>query len=220
MAGMIRLGVLVSGSGSNLQAILDAITHKRLDGHVAVVVSNVAGAGALERAHAAGVQTVVIDHKAYADRRAFDTALVDVLRAGGVEVVVLAGFMRLVTDVLLGAFPMRVVNVHPALLPAFPGVHAQKQALDYGVRVTGCTVHFVDIGTDTGPILAQAVVPVHADDDEDALRERILAREHELLPRVLQWIAEDRVTVEPATDGGRARVHVRDERAVLGVEEG
>jgi len=138
-----------------------------------------------------------------------------------VEVVVLAGFMRLVTDVLLGAFAMRVVNVHPALLPAFPGVHAQRQALAYGVRVTGCTVHFVDGGTDTGPILAQAVVPVHEDDDDEALSARILAREHELLPRVLQWIAEGRVRVEPAgAAGGRARVRVEGIRTpALGLTE-
>ena len=208
MAGLITLGVLVSGTGSNLQAILDAVAQKKLDARVAVVVSNVAGAGGLERAREAGVETVVVDHKAYTDRRAFDAALVEVLRARGVEVVVLAGFMRLVTDVLLGAFPMRVVNVHPSLLPAFPGVHSQQQAFDYGVRVAGCTVHLVDGGTDTGPILAQGAVPVEEDDDAESLRLRILGREHELLPRVLQWMAEGRVTVE-AIAGGRARVRVR-----------
>ncbi|HEY3817862.1 MAG TPA: phosphoribosylglycinamide formyltransferase [Polyangiaceae bacterium] len=205
---MITLGVLVSGTGSNLQAILDAVASKRLDARVAVVVSNVAAAGALARAKAAGVETVVVDHKAYADRRAFDAAIVEVLRARAVEVVVLAGFMRLLTDVLLGAFPMRVVNVHPSLLPAFPGVDSQKQALDYGVRVTGCTVHFVDVGTDTGPIVAQTAVPVEEGDDEASLRQRILAREHELLPRVLQWMAEGRVSVETVA-GGRPRVRVR-----------
>jgi phosphoribosylglycinamide formyltransferase-1 len=204
---MIRLGVLVSGTGTNLQAILDAVAEKRLDARVEVVVSNVAGAGALERARAAGVATVVVNHKEHADRRAFDAALVEVLRARGVEVVVLAGFMRLLTGVLLDAFPMRVVNVHPSLLPAFPGVHSQKQALDYGVRVAGCTVHFVDAGTDTGPIIAQAAVPVEDGDDEESLRTRILAREHELLPRVLQWLAEGRVVVLP-DPSGRAKVRV------------
>jgi len=208
VAGLITLGVLVSGTGSNLQAILDAVAQKKLDARVAVVVSNVAGAGGLERAREAGVETAIVDHKAYADRRTFDAALVEVLRARGVEVVVLAGFMRLVTDVLLGAFPMRVVNVHPSLLPAFPGVHSQQQAFDYGVRIAGCTVHLVDGGTDTGPILAQAAVPVEEDDDAESLRLRILAREHELLPQVLQWMAEGRVTVE-AVAGGRARVRVR-----------
>ncbi|HEY1693121.1 MAG TPA: phosphoribosylglycinamide formyltransferase [Polyangiaceae bacterium] len=207
MAVVITLGVLVSGSGSNLQAILDAVAAKTLDARVAVVVSNVAGAGALERARKAGVEAVVIDHKAHADRRAFDAAVVEELRGRGVELVVLAGFMRIVTDVLLGAFPMRVVNVHPALLPAFPGVNAQKQALDYGVRTTGCTVHFVDAGTDTGPIIAQETVPVLDGDDEAALQRRILAREHELLPRVLQLVAEGRVSVE-ARPGGRPRVRI------------
>ena len=204
---MIRLGVLVSGTGTNLQAILDAVAEKRLDARVEVVVSNVAGAGALERARAAGVATVVVNHKEHADRRAFDAALVEVLRARGVEVVVLAGFMRLLTGVLLDAFPMRVVNVHPSLLPAFPGVHSQKQALDYGVRVAGCTVHFVDAGTDTGPIIAPAAVPGEDGDDEESLRTRILAREHELLPRVLQWLAEGRVVVLP-DPSGRAKVRV------------
>jgi phosphoribosylglycinamide formyltransferase-1 len=207
---MIALGVLVSGSGTNFQAILDAIARGDLDARVAVVVSNVAGAGALERARAAGVETVVIEHTAFADRRAFDARVVEVLRSRKVDVVVFAGFMRLVTDTLLDAFPMRIVNVHPALLPSFPGVNAQRQAFRHGVRITGCTVHFVDGGIDSGPIIAQAAVPVRDDDDEEALRLRILAKEHELLPQVLQWIAEDRLTIEPPpTPGARARVHVR-----------
>lgn len=207
---MIVLGVLVSGSGTNLQAILDAIAARTLDAQVAIVVSNVEAAGALERARAAGVDTVVVDHKRFADRREFDEAVVRVLRERGVQAVVLAGFMRLVTSALLDAFPMGVINVHPALLPAFPGVHAQRQALEYGARVSGCTVHFVDTGTDTGPIVAQAAVPVQDDDDEEKLRARILAKEHELLPRVLQWLAEGRVSIEPPSmPGARARVRVR-----------
>ena len=205
---MIVLGVLVSGSGTNLQAIVDAIRERTLDARLAVVVSNVPGAKALDRAHAANVETVVVDHRGFADRAAFDAAVVEVLRARGVELVVLAGFMRLLTPVLLDAFPMRIVNVHPALLPAFPGIHGQRQALEYGVRVAGCTVHFVDRGTDTGPIIAQATVPVLDDDDEPALTARILAKEHELLPRVLQWVADGRVSIE-ATKSGRPRVRVR-----------
>ncbi len=208
---MITLGVLVSGGGTNLQAILDAIDRRQLDARVAVVVSNNPGAGGLARAERAKIRTVVLDHRVYASREAFDHALVDALRAHGVEWVVLAGFMRIVTYVLLSAFPMRVVNIHPALLPSFPGVDAQKQALDHGVRVTGCTVHLVDAGTDTGPILAQRAVPVLEGDDVDSLKARILAAEHELLPEVLQRIAEGRVTVEPAQGAageGRARVTI------------
>jgi phosphoribosylglycinamide formyltransferase 1 len=208
VAGVIVLGVLVSGTGTNLQAILDAVGEGRLDARVAVVVSNVPGAKALERAREAGIEAVVVDHKAFADRSAFDAAVIEVLRARGVELVVLAGFMRLLTPSLLDAFPMRIVNVHPALLPAFPGVAGQRQALEYGVRVTGCTVHFVDGGTDTGPIIAQAPVTVLEGDDEATLTARILEQEHDLLPRVIQWIAEGRVSVEPR-GSGRSRVRVR-----------
>jgi phosphoribosylglycinamide formyltransferase-1 len=211
---MIFLGVLVSGSGTNLQAVLDAIEAGALDARVALVVSNVAGAGALARAAKAGVPSVVVEHRAFPDRRSFDAAVVARLQDARVDVVVLAGFMRIVTEVLLDAFPMRVVNVHPALLPSFPGVHAQRQALEYGARISGCTVHFVDAGTDTGPIIAQAAVPVLDNDDEEALRRRILAEEHALLPRVLGWLAEGRVQVEAArVPGGRARVRVRSDVA-------
>jgi phosphoribosylglycinamide formyltransferase-1 len=202
------IGVLISGTGTNLQAILDAVRDGRLAAKIGVVVSNVATAKGLERAAGAGVSTVVVDHKGFADRASFDAELVRVLLAHGCDLVVLAGFMRLVTATLLDAFADRVVNVHPALLPAFPGVHAQAQALAYGVKVSGCTVHFVDGGTDTGPIIAQAAVPVLEGDDEEALRKRILVEEHALLPRVLQWIAEGRVRVE-RRDGGKARVTVR-----------
>ncbi|MBX3218042.1 MAG: phosphoribosylglycinamide formyltransferase [Labilithrix sp.] len=202
------LGVLVSGSGTNLQALLDAIEAGSLKAKVGVVVSNVATAKALDRAKAARVPAIVVDHKAFASREAFDAAVVEVLQAHRVDCVVLAGFMRLVTPTVLDAFPNRVVNVHPALLPAFPGVRAQRQALEYGVSITGCTVHFVDAGTDTGPIIAQAPIPVLDTDDEATLTARILQKEHELLPIVLQWIAEDRVAVEHP-EGGRPRVRVR-----------
>ncbi len=205
----LDLGVLISGRGSNLQAVLDAIAARRLDARVRVVVSNRPGAQGFERAAAAGVPTRVVDHKSYADRAAFERALIAELRAAGVEWVVLAGFMRILTAELLGAFPARVVNIHPSLLPAFPGVDAQAQALAYGVRVTGCTVHLVDEGVDCGPILAQATLPVRADDTRETLAERLLDREHQLLVGALQWIAEGRVTVEPAAPGARARVVVR-----------
>jgi phosphoribosylglycinamide formyltransferase-1 len=217
---MIVLGVLVSGNGTNLQVILDAVAARKLDARVAVVVSNVPSAGALARARAAGVEAIVLDHMKFVDRGSFDAAVLEALRARGVGLVVLAGFMRVLTEVLLDAFPMRIVNVHPSLLPSFPGVRGPLQALDYGTRISGCTVHFVDGGTDTGPIIAQAAVPVLDDDDEEKLRLRILSREHELLPLVLQWIAEGRVIVHPAaTSGGRARVRVRGVNTSLGVEQ-
>jgi phosphoribosylglycinamide formyltransferase-1 len=205
---MIKLAVLVSGGGTNLQAILDAIDRRTLDAEVALVLSNKPDAGALERARRAGVATKVIEHRAFPSREAFDGALVEALRAHGAEWIVLAGFMRILTPVLLDAFPLRVVNVHPALLPSFPGAHAQAQALAYGVRFTGCTVHLVDAGTDTGPIVAQTVVPVQHDDTVDTLTARILVEEHALLPRVLQWIAEGRVVVQPGREGARAEVRV------------
>jgi phosphoribosylglycinamide formyltransferase-1 len=212
------MGVLISGGGTNLQAVLDAVAAGRLAAEVAVVVSNVEGAGGLERARRAGVPAVVVPHKEHKDRAAFDLAVVDVLRAHGVELVVMAGFMRVVTRVLLDAYPMRVVNIHPALLPAFPGIDGQRQALRYGVRVAGCTVHFVDAGADTGPIVAQAAVPVLDDDDEDTLRARILEKEHALLPLALSWIVEGRVTVHaPASPGGRPRVTVKGVKTALGL---
>lgn len=203
-----RLGVLVSGSGTNLQAILDAIAAAELGAEVALVVSNVKGARALARAEARGVPTTVLEHRAFASREAFDEAVVGALRAHDVECVVLAGFMRLVTRVLLEAFPDRVVNVHPALLPAFPGVDAPRQALAYGSKITGCTVHLVDEGMDTGPILAQASVPVLETDTVDSLAARIREREHRLLPEVLGWFAAGCVKVTRETESSRPRVAI------------
>jgi phosphoribosylglycinamide formyltransferase-1 len=190
----MKVGVLASGGGSNLQALLDAGARGELGpARVAVVGVNVPGCGALERAAAAGVPSFVIDHRSYAARVDFDRALIAALRAHEVDLVVLAGFMRLLTPEVLAAFPRRVINVHPALLPAFPGVHAQGQAFRYGVKIAGCTVHFVDEGTDSGPIIAQTAVAVLDDDDEERLRLRILAEEHRLLPAVVRAIAEGRV---------------------------
>jgi phosphoribosylglycinamide formyltransferase-1 len=203
----LSLGVLVSGSGSNLQAVLDACRDGSLDARVQLVLSNKPDAYALERARRAGVETVVLPHRDFETREAFDRAVVEALRARAVDTVLLAGFMRIVTPVLLDAFAGRVVNVHPSLLPAFAGVEAQRQALEYGVKIAGCTVHFVDAGTDTGPIIAQSAVVVRDDDTVEALRERILLEEHKLVPRALQWLAEGRLRVE-----GR-RVRVLDARA-------
>lgn len=203
---MLDLGVLVSGGGTNLQAVLDAIANGALAARVRLVVSNKPGVLALERAARAGVATLVVSHREFPSREAFDAHLVARLRAAGVDTVLLAGFMRIVTPVLLDAFPGRVVNIHPSLLPAFPGVDAQAQALAYGARITGCTVHFVDAGTDTGPIIAQAAVPVLDGDTVETLRARILVEEHRLLPAVLRWLSEGRVRLE----GRRVRVDVPD----------
>jgi phosphoribosylglycinamide formyltransferase-1 len=192
----VRIGVLVSGSGTNLQALLDAEAAGALAGRVVVVISNKPAVGALDRAAKHNVPTVVISHRDHATREDFDGALVATLRAHAVELVVLAGFMRIVTPVFLDAFPQRVVNVHPALLPSFPGVDAQAQALAYGVRVTGATVHFVDAGVDTGPILAQAPVPVLDDDTVETLRARILREEHRLLVGAVHAVATGRAHVE------------------------
>jgi phosphoribosylglycinamide formyltransferase-1 len=209
----VNLGVLISGRGSNLGAILAAVEAGTLPAKVALVISNKAGAAGIKRADEAGVPTRVLPHGEYPDRAAFEAALVAALREAGVDVVVLAGFMRLLTPAFLGAFPNRVVNIHPALCPAFPGVDAQAQAIAYGARVTGCTVHFVDAGTDTGPVIAQAAVPILEGDDRDTLAARILPREHELLVRALGWIAAGKVeVVPPSAPGARAVVRVRGER--------
>ncbi len=198
----LDLGVLVSGNGTNLQAILDAIARGALDARVRVVLSNKPEAVALERARKAGVPAVTISHKEHATREAFDEAALRALREHGVEWVVLAGFMRLLTPGFLRAWGGRVVNVHPALLPAFPGVNAVRQALSQGVKVTGCTVHFVDDGVDSGPIIAQRAVSVFDGDDEASLGARIHAAEHELFVSVLADIAAGRVAPPGAARGG------------------
>ena len=196
MPDPLALGVLLSGSGTNLQALIDAIAAGRLHARIAVVISNVPGAPGLERARAHGLTAVVVGHREAPSREAYDTRLVEVLRAHGVALVVLAGFMRLVSPVLLNAYPARVLNIHPALLPAFPGLHAERQALEHGARLTGVTVHFVDEETDHGPILAQAAIAILADDSEATLHARIQDQEHRLYPFAIQLIAEGRVRVE------------------------
>jgi len=196
MSKMLRIGVLASGSGTNLQAIIDHCMDGRLDAEIAVVITNNPGAGALDRASKAGVPTLCINHRDFSQREDFDTAVVKALQEAGVDLVVLAGFMRIITKTFIEAFPDRIINIHPALLPAFPGLHVQQQALDYGARFSGCTVHLVDGGVDTGPIIIQAVVPILADDDADTLAARILEQEHKIYPRAIQLFAEDRVRVD------------------------
>ena len=196
----MRVAVLVSGRGSNLQALLDAGSAGTLGGaEIVLVLSNVEGAYALERAKGAGVATEVLSHKAFAGRAAFDAALVERLRAHRVDLVCLAGFMRIVSPVLLDAFPQRVLNIHPSLLPSFPGIHGARDAVTHGARFSGCTVHFVDAGTDSGPILVQAVVPVLPGDDEAALAARILVAEHRIYPEAVRLVASGKVRVEGRT---------------------
>lgn len=187
---MVNLGVLVSGSGSNLQAIIDNIEAGRLDARIKIIISNLGDVYALERAKKHGLPFMVLRHKEYKTREDFDQKLVEILRANEVDLVILAGFMRIVTPVLLRAFPMRVMNIHPALLPAFPGTHVWQAEVDYGVKFAGCTVHFVDEGTDTGPIIIQAVVPVYDDDTAEALSARILRQEHKVYSQAIQLYAE------------------------------
>jgi phosphoribosylglycinamide formyltransferase-1 len=196
MAHPLSLGVLISGGGTNLQAIIDAIESNRLDAKIAVVLSNRADAYGLVRAQKHGIPTEVLDHKKFSIREAYDQAVVDLLRARGVELVVLAGFMRLLSPVFVKAYSNRIMNIHPALLPAFPGLHVQKKALEHGVRFSGCTVHFVNEECDEGPIIIQAVVPVSPDDSEETLAARILKQEHRIYPRAIQLFAEGRLRVE------------------------
>ncbi len=195
MAKAVPIGVLISGSGTNLQSIIDAIEAKKLDARIEVVLSNKADAHGLARAQNHGIRTEVLDHKAFVSREAYDQAVVDLLRACGVELVVLAGFMRLLSPVFVKAYSNRIMNIHPALLPSFPGLHVQKKALDHGVRFAGCTVHFVNEDCDEGPIIIQAVVPVFPDDSEEELAARILKQEHRIYPRAIQLYAEGRLHV-------------------------
>jgi len=193
MAGTRKpVAVLVSGNGTNLQALIDAAKVDSYPARIAVVISNVAGVRALQRAADAGIPTVTIPHGDYPDRALFEQALLDAMAPHGAEIVCLAGFMRVLTRRFLRDFPGPVLNVHPALLPAFPGLHAVRQALDYGAKLTGCTVHFVDEGTDTGPVVAQVAVPVLDSDDEAALSARIQAQEHWVYPLALRLVAEGR----------------------------
>ncbi len=199
----MRFAVLISGTGTNLAALLDAEHAGGLTpGELVCVATNRPDAAGLERARAAGKPTVVVDHKAHATREGFEDALCAALAAHRVEAIVLAGFMRVLTPRFLAAFPDRVINIHPSLLPAFPGIDGPRQAFEYGARIAGCTVHFVDPSVDGGAVILQDAVPVEDDDTVDSLRARILEREHVLLPRAVQLLAADRVV----RDGRRVRL--------------
>ena len=192
---MRKIGVLVSGRGSNLQAIIDRIADGYLPLEIAVVISDFDDAYALERAKQAGIPTVAVVRKQCADKAEFEAKIIAALEAAGCELVVLAGFMRILSADFVNHFEHRIINIHPAILPSFPGLHGQKQANDYGVKVAGCTVHFVDAGTDSGPIILQKVVPAYFEDDEDTLAARILVEEHKAMPEALKLWAEDRLEI-------------------------
>ncbi|HJO72403.1 MAG: phosphoribosylglycinamide formyltransferase [Rhodospirillales bacterium] len=191
----LKVGVLISGRGSNLQALIDAASADDYPAEIVTVISNVPGAVGLERAAKAGIPTNVVDHRDFQNRETFEDALNDVLSAAAVELLCLAGFMRLVTDGFAGRWRDRLVNVHPSLLPAFKGLDVHQRVIEAGVRFTGCTVHFLRPAMDEGPIIVQAVVPVQADDDASALAARVLAEEHRIYPLALRLIAEGRVRV-------------------------
>jgi phosphoribosylglycinamide formyltransferase-1 len=191
-----RLGVLISGRGSNLQALIDAVADGTLDAQIAVVISNKANVAGLDRARTAGIDTVVLDHRRFASRDEYDAEIARELRASGVSLVCLAGFMRLIGTPLLEAFPNAILNVHPSLLPAFPGVDAQRQALEHGVKVSGATVHLVTGELDAGPIVLQSAVPVRDNDTVDLLSARILIEEHRIYPEAVRLILDGRWRVE------------------------
>ena len=201
-----RLAVLISGRGSNLQSIIDAMAARSLDATIAIVVSNRADAPGLMRARDAGLEALYLAPGDYPDRDAYDRAIVEILRAREVGLVCLAGYMRVVGPPLLKAFPNRILNIHPSLLPSFPGLHAQRQALEYGVRVSGATVHFVSSQLDAGPIIVQTAVPVLADDTVDTLSARILVEEHRIYPEairlVLDGVAGPMIRQRPAGASG------------------
>jgi phosphoribosylglycinamide formyltransferase 1 len=190
------LGILISGRGSNLQSIIDAVRDRRLDATIAAVISNRADAAGLTRARDAGIEAVFLNPREYAKRDAYDRALADLLRARGVGLVCLAGFMRLVGAPLLDAFPNHILNIHPSLLPAFRGLDAQRQALEHGVKIAGATVHLVTSDLDDGPIVLQAAVPVREDDTVESLSARILVEEHRIYPEAIGMVLDGRWTIE------------------------
>lgn len=191
-----KIGVVVSGRGSNLQSIIDHIAKGKLNVEIAVVVSDHKEAFALERAAKAGIPTAVVERKGCKDKAEFEDRIDAALREAGAEAVVLAGFMRILTGHFISRWEHKIINIHPALLPSFKGLDAQGQAVDYGVKVAGCTVHFVDEGTDTGPIILQKVVPVLDDDTEETLAARILKEEHKALPEAIQLWADGKLTIK------------------------
>jgi phosphoribosylglycinamide formyltransferase-1 len=192
----VKLGVLISGAGTNLQAIIDAILRGDLKAEIRLVISNRADAQGLERARRHGIHTIVIDHRKFPSREDFDRAILAALRDRAVELVALAGFMRLLSPVMLDAFPGRIMNIHPSLLPSFPGIHGPRDAIEYGAKIAGCTVFFVAPGIDAGPVIVQAAVPVLPGDDEDRLAARILTQEHRIFPHAIALFQQGRLEIQ------------------------
>lgn len=198
----LKIAVLASGGGTNFQSIIDRCISGDIDAEISLLLTNIPNCGAIARAEKANVPITLINHKDFTDRESFDQAMVDSLNSAGVELVVLAGFMRLLSPLFVEAFAGRIMNIHPSLLPSFAGLHVQQKAIDYGAKFSGCTVHFVDQGMDTGPIIIQAVVPILEEDTESDLAARILKEEHRIYPEAIQLFAEGRLSI----DGRHVRV--------------
>ena len=196
MADLLKLGILISGNGSNLQSIIDHIEKGSLKAIIKIVISNNPDAYGLTRAKKHGIPIVVLKNGDFKNKEDYDLELINILKNNSVDLVILAGFMRIITSAVLNAFPQKIMNIHPALLPSFPGIHGQKQALEYGVKLSGCTVHFVDEGVDTGPIIIQSAVQVLDDDTEETLAARILKEEHWIYPQAIQLFAEGKIEIK------------------------
>ena len=196
---IFKLAVLVSGRGSNLQAIIDSIDREELDAHLSIVISNTKDAMALKRAEKHGIKTIFIDPSTYLNSKEYDKALVLKLKEFSIDLICLAGYMRILGEEVIQTFEKKIINIHPSLLPAFPGLNAQKQAINHGVKFSGCTVHFVDSGVDNGPIILQTVVPVYDNDDEKSLSKRILEQEHYLYPKAIKMIQEKKIRLNGRT---------------------
>ena len=194
-----KLAVLVSGRGSNLQAIIDSIEKEELDADISIVISNTKDAMALSRAERHNIKTTFINPADYLSKRAFDTALIEKLKEYPIDLICLAGYMRILGEEVIQTFKGKIINIHPSLLPAFPGLNSQKQAIEYGVKFSGCTVHFVDSGIDSGPIISQTVVPIYDNDDEKSLSERILEQEHHLYPKAIKMVKENQIKINDRT---------------------
>ncbi len=193
---MINIGVLASGRGTNLQAIIEAVEEGRIEGKIKIVISDNRDAFALKRAEQHNIETRYINFKEFKDREDYDREIIKILKEKKVDLVVLAGYMRILSPYFVRTYKNKIMNIHPALLPSFPGLHAQKQAVEYGVKVSGCTVHFVDEGVDSGPIILQKAVEVSDDDTEESLAEKILKEEHQIYPRAIQLFSEGRLVIK------------------------